>query len=88
MEAKSTVCQRAIDYIFSHPTNILTALNMAGSGNGSAIPFQQRYIIVAKNTRLAVYGDSVAHSHLCNQWIRTELDKGAFHFLLRCTIND
>lgn len=78
MESKVNICQDIITYTFANPIDILTALNMAGSGG---LIFQQRFTRVPKNTRLAVYGNSAAHSHLCRHWIRTQLDKGKQFYL-------
>ncbi|OKL55939.1 hypothetical protein UA08_08641 [Talaromyces atroroseus] len=77
MEAKCTACQGIIDYTFSNPTNILTALNMAG-GN---VFYHNSWVTLDKNTRLAVYGDSAAHAYLCGQWVRTKLDKASWNHI-------
>jgi dsRNA-specific ribonuclease len=57
-------CEGILGHTFNNKDLLHQALQTAGGGN------------IAKNTRLAVYGDAALNSLLCQRWFSTGLSKG------------
>lgn len=75
METKVSACEMITGYFFTEPESILEALNLSGQDQ----LYRHWWMRQPTNTRLAVYGDSVAARCLCSLWVKTSLSKG-IHF--------
>lgn len=73
MERNVELCERGIGYTFKNKRQNAESLNMSGN----PIYFEGQFVRIPKNTRLAVYGDSVAAALLCRKWVHTSLTKGS-----------
>lgn len=71
-------------YSSTRPQPILEALNLSGQG----VVYQNQLMPLPTNSRLAVYGDSVATRYLCSQWVQTSLTKGISPFRLTAPPTD
>ncbi|QKX57866.1 uncharacterized protein TRUGW13939_04986, partial [Talaromyces rugulosus] len=65
-------CEAIIGYSFINIALLIQALNMSTA----SVRFEDSWIHVPKNDRLAVYGNSVAESYLCRMWMKRALTKG------------
>ncbi|KUL89264.1 hypothetical protein ZTR_03712 [Talaromyces verruculosus] len=72
METKIATCATIISHSVTDLESILEALNLSGQG----VLHRRQLMRLPTNTRLAVYGDSVATRYLCGLWVRTSLTKG------------
>ena len=67
---KISLCESIIGYEFESKLLCAEALNAAGDGM-AIYTLNGLLHRMPKNDRLAVYGDSVADSHLCDLWYKT-----------------
>lgn len=72
VEEKVAACEGIVGSGFSDKHLLLEAINMSGCG----VIFRQEWIMVSKNTRMAVYRDSASELNLCARWFRSTLTTG------------
>lgn len=73
-----TQCEQRITHTFANKLLPAEALNNAGPG-ASGYVADGAYRALAKNDRLAVYGDSVANTMLCREWYHENTSKGVWN---------
>jgi ribonuclease III len=77
-EVRVATCESIIQYVFKDKRLCLQALQ----ASGHPLRWGTGLIRVDRNDRLAVFGDTVAKTFLCKQWLETRRTKGG----LLCSI--
>ena len=71
IEANIRTCESVIGYNFNDKLNCAKALSAYRGGHA----IQGAFRVLARNDRMAVYGDAVAGNYLCRKWFETDLSK-------------
>ncbi|KAK5081023.1 hypothetical protein LTR05_008340 [Lithohypha guttulata] len=69
---KVAKCEAMLNITFSNKLLCLEALQMSGN----MLPWNEQFLKVNKNDRLAVLGDTVLKSYLCKKWYHSGRVKG------------
>ena len=80
-EEKVVRCQALVGYTFSNQLLCLEAINTTFR----SLLWQGEHILVDRNNRLAILGDSLLDAHLVKQWLRTTRSPG--NYFSRCWIS-
>jgi ribonuclease III len=71
-DTKVALCETIIAHEFNDKMHCLQALQ----ASGHLLKWQGRFVAIARNDRLAVFGDAIIKAHLCRRWLESGRNKG------------